>query len=99
MFGKGKISVAIARTRYAPGDTISGDVTLTLKKPVKASEACISLICEQTVTRPGDMVQGRRRPSTTEHIRIYDFKQKLDSEKEYGQTQSYKFELKIPADS
>jgi hypothetical protein len=51
MFGKGKIDIAIKKTNYAPGDTISGDVTLALKKPLKASELSISLIGEYTATR------------------------------------------------
>ncbi|MDD5312974.1 MAG: hypothetical protein PHO26_08075 [Dehalococcoidia bacterium] len=99
MFGKGKISITVAKTRFTPGDTISGGITLTLKKPVKANEASISLICEQTVTRPGNIVNGKRMSSTTDHNRVYDFKQKLDGEKEYGQQQSYQFELTVPADA
>jgi hypothetical protein len=51
MFGsKGKIDITIQKTNYAPGDLISGDVTLTLKKPVKAREVSMSLIGEQWVT-------------------------------------------------
>jgi hypothetical protein len=94
MFGKGKINIAIQRTNYAPGDTISGNVALTLKKPVKAREVSISLIGEQTTTRGG----GKDMATTTERIRIYDFKQQLDSEREYSQGQEYRFDIKIPAD-
>jgi hypothetical protein len=36
--------------------------------------------------------------TTSQRIRIYDFKQQLDSEKEYSQGQEYRFEIKIPAD-
>ena len=51
MFGrKGRIDVAIQKTNYAPGDTISGNVTLTLKKPVEAREVSISLIGTAWVT-------------------------------------------------
>lgn len=80
MFGKGKIQVTIIKTNYAPGDTISGDVVLTLKNPVKVSEMSMSLIGEQTITRRVSTT-GNRETTTTEHIRIYDFKQRLDSEK------------------
>ena len=38
IFNKGKINIAIQRTGYAPGDTVSGNVALTLKKPVRARE-------------------------------------------------------------
>jgi hypothetical protein len=49
MFGKGKIDIVIQRTSYAPGDTISGNVVLTLKKPVKAREVSASLIGEYKI--------------------------------------------------
>jgi hypothetical protein len=97
MFGKGKVHITILRTNYDPGDTVSGDVSLILKKPVKANEMSISLIGEQTITRRGSTT-GNRETTTTERIRIYDFKQRLDSEKEYSQGGEYKFEIKIPSD-
>jgi len=98
MFGKGKIEIAIPKTDYAPGDVIVGQVALTLKKPVKADEVSISLIGEQTITRSGSMGAGKQRTTTTQNIRIYDFKQKLDSAKEYSGGSDYKFKIKIPAD-
>ena len=91
MFGKGRIDITIPRTHYAPGEIVSGNVALTLKKPVKAREVSISLIGEQTTTRG-----GKERSTTTE--RIYDFKMQLDSEREYSQRGEYRFEIKIPAD-
>jgi hypothetical protein len=98
MFGKGKINIAIQKTGYAPGDTISGNVALTLKKPVRAREVSISLIGEQKNTRVGGMVGSGDMSTTTQRIRIYDFKLQLDSEREYSQGQEYRFEIKIPAD-
>ena len=100
-FGKGKINIALQKTHYAPGDIISGDVALTLKKPVKAREVSISLIGEQKNTRVGGMTgsQSQGMSTTTKNIRIYDFKQQLDSEKEYSGGSEYRFEIKIPADT
>ena len=99
MFEKGKINIMIPKTSFSPGDTISGDVALTLKKPVKARGVSISLIGEQKNTRVGGMRGGGKEMSTTtQRIRIYDFKQQLDSEKEYSQGGGYHFEIKIPAD-
>jgi len=98
MFGKGKIGIAIPRTSYNPGDTISGEIALTLKKPVKAVEMSISLIGEQIITRRGTARGSGARQTTTERIRIYDFKQQLDSEREYSQAREYNFEIKIPSD-
>jgi hypothetical protein len=103
MFGKGKIDIAIQKTYYAPGDTISGNVVLTLKKPVKAREITISLIGEHKTTQTASQVAspmgGGGMSTTTKTVRIYDFKQQLDSEKEYSQGREYHFELKIPADT
>ncbi len=110
-FDKGKINIIIQKTNYAPGDTISGDVALTLKKPVKAKEMSISLIGEEVTTGGGGAVgwgAGRTSSSgagvmgggagSTRIERIYDFKQQLDSEKEYSEGREYHFEMKIPAD-
>jgi len=105
MFGKGKINIALQKTHYAPGDIISGNVSLTLKKPVKAREVSISLIGEHKTTQTipgvgGPMGGGGMSMSTTtKTVRIYDFKQQLDSEKEYSQGREYRFEMKIPADT
>jgi hypothetical protein len=105
MFGKGKINIALQKTHYAPGDIISGDVALTLKKPVKAREVSISLIGEHKATQTTPGVGGpmggggMSMSTTTKTVRIYDFKQQLDSEKEYSQGREYHFEMKIPADT
>ncbi|HEX7364649.1 MAG TPA: hypothetical protein VF366_05745 [Dehalococcoidia bacterium] len=98
MFGKGKIQVTIPGTDFAPGDSISGEVVLTLKKPVKANGVSVSLIGEQKVTHAGSMGPGGRRTTTTENIRIYDFTQKLDNAGEYSKGRDYKFKIKIPSD-
>jgi hypothetical protein len=108
-FGKGKIDITIQKTNYVPGDTISGNVALTLKKPVRAKEVSISLVGEEVTTGGGGKVGwGGGRTSggvgtmggggSTKIERIYDFKQQLDSEKEYSQGGEYHFEIKIPAD-
>lgn len=98
MFGKGKINIVIPKAHFAPGDTISGNVALTLKKPVKAREVSISLIGEQKTTQRKGMIDNQNMSTTTQRMRIYDFKHQLDSEKEYSQGQEYRFEIKIPAD-
>ncbi len=103
-FGKGEINIAIQKTNYAPGDTISGDVTLLLKKPVEVSEPSISLIGEQWVTsrekQSGWGIGGYSRSSSTQtkRERVYEFKQELDSEKECRHGRRYHFEIKIPTD-
>jgi hypothetical protein len=95
MFDKGKIEVTIPKTHFAPGDTISGKVTLTIKKPVAAKELGVWLIGERTTTSGGGLAGGERR---TEKERVYDFKVGLDGEKDYDKGGEYPFEIKISAD-
>jgi hypothetical protein len=105
MFGKGKINIAIQKSHYAPGDIVSGNVSLTLKKPVKARGVSISLIGEHKATQTAAGIGGpvggggMSVSTTTRTVRIYDFKQQLDSDKEYSQDREYHFEIKIPADT
>ena len=98
MFGKGKIEVTIAKTGYEPGDTISGSVTLALKKPVTARELSVSLIGEQRTTRTTASMRSGAIDTQQQRVRVYDFKERLDGEKEYAPGQEYHFEMKIPAD-
>ena len=104
MFGKEKIDISIQKTNYAPGDTISGNVALTLKKPVKAKELSISLIGEQWITDKHSETNISffdpevSSSSSYRKIRIYDFKLSLDSEKEYTEGREYRFDIKIQGD-
>ena len=41
---------------------------------------------------------GMSTSTTTKTVRIYDFKQQLDGEKQYSEGRDYHFETKIPAD-
>lgn len=97
MFNKGKIDIVIPKTYYAPGDIISGNIQLTLKKPVNARQLCISLVGEhKSTSRHRD--SGGRMHTSSQTRQIYDFEQQLDTEKEYSQDREYPFEIKIPAD-
>jgi len=102
VFHKGKINISIQRTSYAPGDTISGDVALTLKKPVEAMGVSIFLLGEEITSGGGGILEMiLRRGSVTvkqQRRRIYDCKKILDGEKEYNGGREYHFEIKIPAD-
>lgn len=110
MFGlsKGRISISVQKTSYAPGDTVCGNVVLTLKAPVKAREVSISLIAEQWVVSRheqssfgisgGGIGGGHSKSSFKQKVRVYDFKRPLDGEKEYTEGREYRFEIKIPAD-
>jgi hypothetical protein len=94
MIGKGKIDIAIPKTNFNPGEVISGIATLTMKKTAKARKFTVSLIGEQKITQ----AMGTSRSRTPRTVRIYDFEQQLDGEKEYKEGGVYPFEVKIPED-
>jgi hypothetical protein len=63
VLGQGKIDIAIRKTSYAPGDTNSGNVALTLKRSVKARELSISLIGEYRTTQTTRQVRAPMAPN------------------------------------
>jgi hypothetical protein len=93
-FGKGKIDIKVNSLNHAPGDTITGTVTLLLKKPQQSKGVNIGLMAEEK-----RVSMGNNRSRTT--VRVFDFKQPLDSEKEYpaGKELSYPFKIKVPTGS
>ena len=92
MIGKGKIDIAIPKTNFNPGEVISGIATLTMKKTAKARRFTISLIGEQKIIERVGTSRSSRK------VRIYEFEQQLDGEKEYKEGGVYPFEIKIPED-
>ena len=110
MLGKGRIDISIRKAGYARGETIAGNVTLTLKKPVRAKQLSISLIgqYETTQTTPrvelcpfgkmGEVTQYTDFKTTAKTVHICAFRQLLDGEHEYGRDREYPFEAKIKTD-
>jgi hypothetical protein len=98
MFGKGKMQITLPKTHYLPGEIISGDIRFELKKPVKARQVSVSLIGELKSTRLERMGGDYHTARNTEVVRIYEFEQPLDGEREYSGSGDYHFEMKIPAD-
>ncbi|MFH1510588.1 MAG: hypothetical protein ABIF10_02765 [Candidatus Woesearchaeota archaeon] len=92
-FGKGKIEIQMDNYNYAPGDTINGNVTLSLKKPLQGKELSISLLGEQKTS------QGYGANKSNQTAKIFEFKLPLDKEKEYPADKplAYPFKIKIPA--
>jgi hypothetical protein len=89
LFGKGKIEMILGKYNYKPGESITGDINLKLKKTIRARGLTVQLIGEETISRRSS------RQDRSETNRIYDVKIPLDGEKDYkGGT--YKFEMKIP---
>lgn len=98
IFGKGRIEIFLDKYNYLLGETISGRMTLKLKKPVRARGLKVALIGEQKTTQSSGFVgvaAGKGYRSSTESQRIYNFEIPLDGEKEYVGG-DYTFQIKIP---
>src|SRR3989338_7711468 len=87
-FGKGKIEIQLNNFNYAPGETVEGTLSLSLKKPILGKELSISLLAEEEVTE----MQGNNYNSRTHEL--FYFKQHLSGQKEYSfGNQSYPFKM------
>jgi len=102
--GEGKVNLQLNKTQFSQGETISGNIQLELKKPKQAKRMFIEFYGEQKQrTRTGGIAMGigrSTRPSKTrtDTVRIFEFSQDLDIEKEYAGNETYSFEIKIPTD-
>ena len=69
-------------------------VELKLKKPTSAKELSIAIIGEQRTS------QTTHRGHSSRTMKVFDFKQPLDGEKEYSADQplNYPFQIKLPDD-
>lgn len=97
---KGKIQITPGSFNYSPGDTVSGQLSLQLRKPVKASELSISLVGERVSynsRRTGFSRQPNYQGSNRTVQTVYNVKQVLDGSKEYSSGErSYNFKIKLP---
>src|SRR3989338_8538345 len=91
--GKGSIEIQLEKYNFSPGETINGKVFLKIKKQEKAKAVIIRLIGEQ---KSSNFSTVQKTNVKTRKQYIYDFKQQLDSEKEYSGEFNYNFQIKIP---
>jgi hypothetical protein len=89
--GEGKLEIKIPKTVVAPGETVSGEVVLTLNSPKKAKEMRILFYGEVTE----HYSQSGKRHSRTK--RIYEQRVVLGNEGEFpAGTKSYPFQITMP---
>lgn len=91
-FGEGQIEITTDKSVYHSGETMKGQLKLTLNNPLKAKELRLLFY--------GEVHQSRRdsrghRHSSIRHI--YEHKISLSGEKEYpAGVQTYDFEFGLP---
>jgi len=93
-FGKGNVDIQLSKYSFSPGETMQGTIILKLNKPIKAKGFNIRLVCERKMTKLSASKMDTRI------VKVFDFKQPLDKEKEYpAQELRYDFSIAIPRDS
>ncbi|MFQ6012969.1 MAG: hypothetical protein ACE5LS_04930 [Thermoplasmata archaeon] len=96
LFGKGKMEVTLDKYSYEPGETITGYMSFTLKKPVEARGVFTHLIGEERGTE-SYILNGRQRTRTVWN-EVYSMKFPLDGEREYSGGGTYDIDMHIPGD-
>lgn len=94
---RGDLEVMLDKLQFSAGDTISGKVTLKLKKPTQANKLTVSVT--------GQKIYTTRKMNLASHIpdermqieKIFSFEQPLDVAKEYSEGE-YPFSIKLPMD-
>ncbi len=94
LFKKGKIEMSLGKYNFVPGETITGNINLSMKKPVTARGLTVQLRGDLITKRMSRDSDGHMK-SETNRTCIFDQKIPLDGEKKYKDS-NYNFEIKIP---
>ena len=94
--GDGEMNLQLKNVNVAPGDTLEGTASLTMKKDVMGKEVVAILYAEKTVT---EHTKGKATPK---QFLLYSKSETLDTEKLYTTANSpyqYKYSFVIPETS
>jgi len=94
---KGKITINLDKYDFSPGETITGNVILKLKKPVEATALNVGLTGTREKTSYSRGSKGGMSKNTNSDT-IYSFKKPIDGEKEYSGEKTYPFQIVVPKD-
>ena len=92
--GDGKMDLQLTNVNVAPGDTLEGTASLTMKKDIMGKEVVAMLYAEKTV-----MERHPKGGVAPKEFLVYAKSETLDTEKLYTTTNSpyqYKFSFIIP---
>jgi len=95
--GKGKITLRLDKMEFIPGETISGTLSLKMKKPVEAGSLNVGILGTMERTSYSRNPKGGMSRNTR-HETVFDFKKPIDGQKTYSGYKDYNFQLKIPTD-
>ena len=89
---RGNIELALPKTAFEPGETITGSFVLHTKKPIEARQLVVSLTASE-VTRTNE--GGKTRSRTTQ---LFRDERMLEGEKAYpaDTRETHEFEIDVP---
>ena len=97
LFSKGKMELLLSSGySYTPGDTITGKLNFSLKKPRNCRGVFLRLLGEESRQETYHDREGNMRTKTVWN-KIFDTKLPLDGEREYTGG-AYDVDMKIPED-
>ncbi len=90
---KGSIEIVPEKYSYSSGETIKGNLSLKLKKPVESTKLVVGLKCE----RVEKTYSADSKSSQSKKVPLFDFNQPLEGKKNYSPSEyNYDFSIKIP---
>lgn len=101
-FMKGSVKVEVPKKKFHTGETISGNISLKLKKQVESNEFRISLIGYATQNRSSVSVNGVGSPSNSQRTttqEVFRASKVLEGQTNYSSGTSKKFNFEIPVPS
>ena len=94
--GRGSVRLELARTKIAPGDTLTGKLTLALPEPIAGNRLVVTLRAQQR-TVEFQRRDGVRTPVSS-RTTIFHFDQELGGAQQYD-SRTIDFELVVPPDA
>jgi hypothetical protein len=94
--GLGTVKLSLAKTRFAPGEAITGSITLALPEPIDGKRLVVGLRASQR-TIEYSKVGGVRTAGTTTAT-IYKFEHEVAGAQAYASGE-HRFELPVPPDA
>ena len=94
---RGDLEVILEKFQFSPGDTVSGKITLKLKKPTQANKLTVSVVGQKITKKREINFAGNMPREQTTIDKIFSFDLQLDGSKEYTEGE-YPFSIKLPVD-
>lgn len=94
--GVGSVSLELARTALAPGDTLRARIALALPEPTRASRLVFAVRATQGFAQIGG--RGKQPVVRTDSVVVWKQHVELSGERDYRDGETFEAEIVIPSD-